>query len=69
MTQNNQFIFSGTLVRPKIFRLGLLRGFSDAWFAQNEFLIELNSTIFAVHFWFATVFNVLISSDFLIFQT
>ena len=59
MAEYNQFIFPGTLVHPNIFRLGLFRAFSDAWFAQNQFLTELNSPISGVHFSFATVFQIL----------
>ena len=57
MIQYNQIIFSGALVNPNIFRLGLIRAFSDAWFAQNNVLTELNSANSAVHFWFATIFQ------------
>ena len=60
MTEYNQFIFSGTLVRSNIFRLRLLRAFFDAWFTQNEFLTELSLAISAVHFSFATIFQYLI---------
>ena len=59
MTEYNPFIFSGTIVHPNIFRLGLFRAFSDARFAQNNFLTELNSPILAVHFSFATIFQYL----------
>ena len=58
MIKSNLFI-SGTLVHPNIFRLGLIRAFFDAWFAQNKFLTELNSAIFGVHFSFATNFQYL----------
>ena len=58
MTEYNRFI-SGTLVRPNIFRLKLIRPFSDAWFTQNKFLTELNLAISAVHFSFATIFQYL----------
>ena len=54
MAVYNQFIFSGTLVHSNIFRLGLVRAFSDAWFTQNEFLTELNLAISGVHFLFTT---------------
>ena len=64
MTEYNQLIFSGTIVHANVFRLRLIRAFFDAWFAQNEFLTELNSPISGVHFSFATIFNNLISSDF-----
>ena len=57
MTEYNRSIFSGTLLRPKIFRLKLFRAFSVVWFAQNKFLTELNSPISAVHFSFATTFQ------------
>ena len=57
MTEYNQFTFSGTLVRLNIFCLGLFRAFSDAWFAQNKVLTELNSTISVVHFSFARIFE------------
>ena len=59
MAEYNRFIFSGTLVHPNIFRLRLFRAFSDAWFAQNKFLTELNLAISGVHFSFATVFQYL----------
>ena len=50
MTKNNQFIFSGALGHPNIFRLRLFRAFSDAKVAQNKFLTELISPISAAHF-------------------
>ena len=59
MAEYNQFIFSGTLVHSNIFRLRLLRAFFDAWFAQKKFLTEVNLTISAVHFSFATIFQYL----------
>ena len=54
MTEYNQPTFSGTLVHPNIFRLGLFRAFFDVWFAQNKFLTELKSPLSGVHFSFAT---------------
>ena len=60
MDKYNLFIFSGTIVHPNIFRLRLIRAFSDKWFAQNKFLTELNSPISGVHFSFATIFQYLI---------
>ena len=59
MNEYIQFFFSGTLVYPTIFRLRLFPAFSDAWFAQNKFLTELNSPISGVHFSFATIFQYL----------
>ena len=59
MTKYCQIIFSGTLFLPNIFHLKLFWGFSDAWFAQNKLLTELNSPISAVHFSFATTFQYL----------
>ena len=50
MTAYNPFIFSGTLVRANNFRIRIIRAFSDAWFVQNYFLIELNSLISEVNF-------------------
>ena len=47
-----------------IFRLGLLRVFFDAWFAQNKFLNEPNLELSAVHFRLLQFFNILNSSDF-----
>ena len=44
-------------MQSNIFRLTLFRSFSDAWFAQNEFLTELNSPLSAVQFSFATYFQ------------
>ena len=64
MAGYNQFIFSGTLVHSNIFRLRLKWAFSDAWFAQNKFLTELNLAISEVHFSVTTIFNTLNSSDF-----
>ena len=58
MTEYNQFILSGTLVHPNIFRW-LFGAFSDAWFAQNKFLTEHNSPISAVHSSFPTIFQYL----------
>ena len=57
MAEYNQFIFSGTLVHSNIFCLRLIRAFSDAWFAQNKFLTEVNLAISGVHFSFATIFQ------------
>ena len=57
MTEYNQFISSGILVLSNIFCLGLKRAFFDAWFAQNNFLTELNLAISGVHFSFATIFQ------------
>ena len=57
MAEYNQFIFSGTLVHPNIFRLRLIPGFFDARFFQNKFLTELNLAVSGVHFSFATVFQ------------
>ena len=59
MAEYNQFIFSGTLVHSNIFRLRLIRAFSDAWFAQNKFLTELNLVISGVHFSVTTIFHYL----------
>ena len=59
MTEYNQFIFSGTLVHPNIFRLRLIRAISDAWFTQNKFLTELNLAIPGVHFSVTTIFQYL----------
>ena len=59
MAEYNQFIFSGTLVHSNIFRLRLIRAFSDAWFAQNKFLTELNLVISGVHFSVTTIFQYL----------
>ena len=59
MTEYNQFIFSGTLVHSNIFRLRLIRAFSNAWFAQNKFLTEVNLAISGVHFLFTTIFQYL----------
>ena len=59
MAEYNQFIFSGTLVHSNIFRLRLKRSFSDAWFAQNKFLTELNLAISGVHFSVTTIFHYL----------
>ena len=64
MTEYNQFIFSGTLVHPNIFRLRLIRAISDAWFTQNKFLTELNLAISGVHFSVTKFFIILNSSDF-----
>ena len=44
-------------MQSNIFRLTLFRSFSDAWFAQNEFLTELNSPLSAVQLSFATIFQ------------
>ena len=59
MNENNRFIFSGTLVYPNIFCLKLIWAFSDAWFAQNKFLTELNLAISGVQFSFAKIFQYL----------
>ena len=59
MAECNRFIFSGTLGPLKIFRLRLLRAFSDAWLTQNRFLTEVNLAISGVHFSFATIFQYL----------
>ena len=59
MAEYNRFIFSGTLVHSNIFRLRLVRAFSDAWFAQNKFLTELNLAISGVHFSVTTIFQYL----------
>ena len=64
LTEYKRLIFSGTIIHPNIFRLRLFRALSDAWFAQKEFLIELNSPISAVHFSFGSLFNIWISFDF-----
>ena len=55
MTEKNQCILSGTLVHPNIFRLRLIRAFSNAWFAQNKFSTKLNLANSAVHLSFATI--------------
>ena len=59
MTEYNRLTFSGTVFHSNIFRLRLIRAFSDAWFAQNKFLTELTLAISAVHFSFATIFQYL----------
>ena len=59
MAEDNHLIFSGALVNSNIFRLRLTRAFSDAWFAQNKFLTEVNLAISGVHFSFATSFQYL----------
>ena len=59
MAEYNQFIFSGTLVHPYIFRLGLIRAFCDAWFTQNKLSTELSLAFSGVHFSFATIFQYL----------
>ena len=59
MAEYNQFIFSGTLVHSNIFRLRLIRAISDAWFAQNKFLTEVNLAISGVHFSVTTIFQYL----------
>ena len=68
MTEYIRFTFSGILVGLNIFCLGLFRAFSDAWFAQNKVLTELNSTISVVHFRLLEFFNILKSSDFVHIQ-
>ena len=50
MTEYNRFIFWRTLVHSNIFRLRLIRAFSEAWFAKNKFLTEVNLVISAGHF-------------------
>ena len=59
MAEYNRFIFSGTLVHSNIFRLRLIRAISDAWFAQNNFLTEVNLAVSGVHFLFTTIFQYL----------
>ena len=59
MTEYNQFIFSGTLVHPNIFRLKLIWAFSDAWFAQKNCLTELTLAKSGMHFSFPTYFQYL----------
>ena len=59
MAEYNQFILSGTLVYPNIFRLRLIRAFFNAWFTQNKFLTELSLAFSGVHFSFATIFQYL----------
>ena len=59
MTDYYRFNLSGTLVRSNFFRLRLVRDCSDAWFAENKFLTELNLAISGVHFSFATIFQYL----------
>ena len=59
MAVYNQFIFSGTIVHSNIFRLGLIRAFSDAWFTQNKFLTEVLLAFSGVHFSFATILQYL----------
>ena len=59
MNEYNQFIFSGTLVHLNISRLRLIRAFSDAWFAQNKIITELNLAISGVHFAVITIFQYL----------
>ena len=59
MAEYNRFIFSGTLVHSNIFRLRLIRAFSDARFTQNKFLTELNLVISGVHFSVTTIFQYL----------
>ena len=53
MAEYNRFIFSD------IFRLRLIPAFFDAWFAQNQFLTEVNLAIPGVDFLFATIFHYL----------
>ena len=59
MAENIRFIFSGTLVLPNIFRLRLIRALSNAWFAQNKILTEVNLAISGVHFLFTAIFQYL----------
>ena len=59
MTKHYQFIFSGRLVHPNIFRLRLFGVFSERWFTPKNFLTELTSPISGVHFSFATIFQYL----------
>ena len=59
MTEFNQFIFSGTLIHPNSFRVGLFQAIFLKWFTQNKFLAEPSSPISAVHFSFATFFQYL----------
>ena len=59
MAEYNHFIFPATLVHSNIFRVRLKRAFFDAWFAQNEFLTELNLALSGVHFSFTTTFQYL----------
>ena len=59
MNEDIRIIFSGTLVHSNNFRLGFFPASSDAWFAQNKFLTELNSPVPGVHFSFATIFQYL----------
>ena len=59
MAEYIQFIFSGTLVHPNVFRLRLFGAFFDAWFAQKSFLTEVSLAISAVHFSFPTIFQYL----------
>ena len=60
MIEDNQFIFSGTLVHSFIFCFRLILAFFDAWFAQNKFLTEVSLAISGVHFLFTTIFQYLI---------
>ena len=64
MTEYNPFIFSGTLVYSNIFRLRLIRAFTDAWFAQNKFLLNSIWQFRQCTFRLLQFFNILISSDF-----
>ena len=64
MTEYNRVIFSGTLIHANIFRLELLQAYFDTWSTQDKFLTELNSPISDSTFLFATIFNILISSNF-----
>ena len=57
MTEYNRSISSGTLALPNIFRLRLLRAFSDAWFAQKEFLTEVNLAFRQCTFRLSQFFN------------
>ena len=64
MTQYILFTFSEKLVHPNSFFLRLFRAFFHAWFTQNKFLTELNSSISTVRFSFATFFQYLSSVRF-----
>ena len=59
MSEHNRFIYSGTLVHSNIFRLRLIRAFSDAWFTQKKNLTEVTLAISGVHFLFTTIFQYL----------
>ena len=57
MTVYKQFILSGTLLHPNIFRLRLLWAFFDAWFTQKKLLTELHSPVSGELFSFVTIFQ------------